>query len=149
LTEIPLVGQEPFDCTEHWHAVQLAGAEIVTPPATLVSTVGHVPGHPSDCVVPFWRTIGPCHPGGTDGTHVPVQPLLLAAVVLEEVVLEAPGLEELVLELDAPPPPIPELDAVLLWPPPPAGPPVEDDDERPAAPVLEPWDALAPPWPVG
>jgi hypothetical protein len=53
LTETPVVGHEPFDCTEHWHAVQLAGAEIVTPPATLASGVGHVPGQPSAGVTPF------------------------------------------------------------------------------------------------
>jgi hypothetical protein len=134
----------PFVCTEQEHGVQLEAAVMVTPPATLVSGVGQLPGQPSDGVGPFSRTMGPCQPVGTE-THVPVQPLLLDeleevaldAGPLDKLVLDDEVLEELVLEVDAAAP-IPELAAVLLLsvPPLPAAPPT-DDDESPAVPVLD------------
>jgi hypothetical protein len=82
LAEIIEVGHVPFDCTAQEQAVQAWGAEMVTPPATVVSGVGHVPGHPSAGLAPFCRTMGPSHPVGTDGTQMPLQPVVQAPAPL-------------------------------------------------------------------
>jgi hypothetical protein len=125
-----VVGHVPFVAVQ-LHNVQSPVAAIVTPPATLISGVPQLLGHPIDGVGPFWRIMGPCQGAVTAGTHVPVQPLLVVVLVLEEVdVLD-------VVALDVAPP-IPELVVVLelCAPPLPAAPPA-DEDVRPAVPVLD------------
>jgi hypothetical protein len=150
-----VVGQVPSVITEQVHGVQSPLVVIVTPPATLVSGVPHAAGHPSDGVMPFSRTMGPCQLAGTDGTHVPVQPLLVLALLvlaleeapLVELVLDAVVEELVVLEVDVAPP-IPELVVLVLDAPPlPAAPPrpPEEDDESPAVPVLDACEVLVPP----
>jgi hypothetical protein len=131
----------PLVCGVQLHGLQLEGAVTVTPPATVATGFDHAPGQPIDGLVPFSRMIGPLHPAGTAGAHMPAQVPLLVELELEELLAEELLAEELLAEELGPPlvvdellveevepdklelelddaPPIPELDELLGAAPP-------------------------------
>jgi hypothetical protein len=117
---------------------------MFTPPATALSGFGQAPGQPIDGLGPVLRRMGPDHPKGSEGAHVPVQlsPLELEELAEEALELEAAELEAAELEAAELAPDVLEVDALEV-----DAPPIPDVEDAELDSAFAPVDAVEPPGP--